>query len=161
MHYFLLPIVPLTIAGAIFFKKRFAAYGCAVVLTLIKMLMTRASLVYFFMGLGLLALVFIARKINNPERISLVRVAITAAVGVFVYALASNFGVWVGACTPGERLYALNFVGFLECYKAALPYAGVHFLKAIPSTLVLVQALQWMKRWNVSLNLQRLISNKV
>jgi len=55
-----------------------------------------------------------------------------------------------------ERLYALNFSGLLACYKAALPYAGIHFLKAVPLTLILVQAIQWFKQLNVVLNLQRL-----
>ncbi len=159
MHYFLLPILPLTIVGAIFFKKRLAAYGFPIFLVLIKMLMTEVSAVYFFMGIGLFATVFMTQKLmKETSAISLPRVAIAAAAGVAIYALASNFGVWVlGGCVADhERLYALNFSGLLACYKAALPYAGIHFLKAVPLTLILVQAIQWFKQLNVVLNLQRL-----
>ena len=157
MHYFLLPMVPLTIAGAIFFKKRIPAYGFAVVLVLIKMLMTRVSPIYFFMGLGLWAIVFIARKMNQLQEISLTRTVVIATAGVLIYALSSNLGVWLVGCT-GERQYAFNFAGLFACYKTSLPYAGIHFLKAVPLTIVLVQGLQWLKRRNVSVNVQRLIS---
>lgn len=162
MHYFLLPILPLTVVGAIFFKKRFLAYAFPVVLVLIKMLTTQVTPVYFFMALGLFAAVYMARKFNPASGISLRRVALVATAGVLFYALASNFGVWVmSGCVPGERLYEPNFSGLLACYRAALPYAGVHFLKAVPLTLVLVQAIQWLKQRNIALHSQRLISNKI
>ena len=161
MHYFLLPLVPLTIVGAIFFKNRLAAYGFPVVLTLIKMFMTQVTPMYLFMALGLLAVVFAARKINQGK-LSLMKVAGTAALGVFFYALASNFGVWfLGSCVPeAERLYAFNFSGLLACYKASLPYAGIHLLKAVPLTLVLVQIIDWIRQKNFVLSLQRLLLRK-
>ncbi len=162
MHYFLLPLVPLTIAEAIFFKKRFPAYGFPVVLTLIKMLITKVSAVYFFTALALWAVVFLTRKLNNVSQLSLPRIGLTAALGVLVYSIISNFGVWIiSGCVPGDKLYAFNFSGLLACYKSGLAYAGIHFLKAVPLTLALVQILDWIKGWNVALNLQRLISNKV
>lgn len=162
MHYFLLPLVPLTIAGGIFLKKRFLAYGFPVVLTLIKILMTKVSAVYFFTALALWTVVFLTRKLNQGPKLSLPRVGLTAALGVVVYSIVSNFGVWIiSGCVPGDRLYAFNLSGLLACYKGGLRYAGLHFLKAVPLTLVLVQVLDWMKRWNVALNLRRLISNKV
>lgn len=162
MHYFLLPVLPLTIAGAIFFKKRFAAYAFPVLLILIKMLSTQATPTYLFMVLGLFAVVFMARKLNHPSALSWLRLTGTAVAGVFLYALASNFGVWFfGGCVPGDRIYAFNVSGLLACYKAGLPYAGVHFLKAVPSTLLLVQILQSMKQWKAAFNLQRLISHKI
>jgi len=162
MHYFLLPMIPLTIAGAIFLKNRFAAYGFPVVLTSIKMFTTQVTPTYLFTALALLAIAFLTRKLNSSANISWVRVTGTAILGVFVYALVSNFGVWFfGGCEPGgERLYALNLSGLLACYKAGLPYAGVHFLKAVPSTLVLVQVVAWMKQWNVAQNVQRLLTGK-
>lgn len=157
MHYFLLPLVPLTIVGAIFFKSRLTAYGFPVVLTLIKMYTTQVTPTYLFMGLGLLAVVFTARKINQG-RLSLMKVTGTAALGVLFYALGSNFGVWFfGSCIPEtERLYAFNFSGLLACYKVSLPYAGIHLLKAVPLTLVLVQVIDWIKQKNFAF-LQRII----
>lgn len=161
MHYFLLPLIPLTIAGAIFFKSRIAAYGFPIVLTLIKIATTKVSLVYLFTALGLWAVVYLTRKLNSREKIFIPYVAMTAALGVLVYSLISNFGVWlISGCVPGDKLYAFNVSGLLACYKAAIPHAGVHFLKAVPLTLVLVQVLDWARRWNVAVNLQRFISNK-
>ena len=162
MHYFLLPLVPLTIIGAIFLKKRFAAYGFPVVLTLIKMYTTKISAVYFFTGLALWAVVFLTRKLNSRNTISLPRVAGTAVLSVVVYSLVSNFGIWmIGGCAAGDKLYAFNLSGLLACYQSGLRYAGLHLLKAVPLTLVLVQVLDWMRRWNVAFNMQRVISNKV
>lgn len=162
MHYFLLPMLPLTLAGALFFKKRIAAYGFPVVLTLVKMLLTAATPTYFYSGLGLIAVVFLIRRVNRQDEISLVKVAGYTISGVILFELFSNFGVWVvGGCVPGERHYALNFSGLFACYKAALPYAGTHLVKAIPASLVLVQAFQWLKNQKIGFVWQRLFTAKM
>ncbi len=162
MHYLTLPMVPLAIAGALFLNKRWAAYAVPMGLILIKILMTQPAMVYLFITLGLLVITALTRKLNSLSGISLPKVALTAALGVVVYALASGFGVWIlGACTGGERLYALNLSGLLASYKSGLAYTGFHLLKAVPTTLVLVQALEWLRQRNMALNLQRVISNKI
>ncbi len=161
MHYFLLPMVPLTIAGALFFRKRFSAYSFPVLLTLIKVTMTRPSAVYFFTALALLTVVFLVRKMNNRSEVSWMKAAMMGLAGVFTYEVVSTLGIWmIGSCIPGERAHGFSFSGLLSAYQSALPYAGFHFLKAVPSTILLVLALQGMKRLNVALNLQRLVSGK-
>lgn len=162
MHYFLLPMIPLTIAGALFFRSRLAAYLFPLALTLLKMLNTKVSPLYVFTGLALLGVAALTRRIGKGETISIKSSALYAVLGVLVYEGMSNFGVWmIGGCVPGvDRLYALNPSGLLACYHAALPYAGLHFLKAVSGTVVIVQLLEWLGRWNVATHWQKLISGK-
>lgn len=149
MHYFLLPMIPLTILGAIFFKRGWVAYGFAVVLTLNKAVFTVVSPIYFFTALALAVVVHITRRYCHQaaEVPSFKKLALLSAVGVVLYSLISNFGVWIlGGCTPGsEPIYAMTLEGLFQCYKAGLPYAGLHLVKAVPTTIVLVWAVGWLK----------------
>ena len=67
--------------------------------------------------------------------------------GEIIYEVIANFGVWVLAgCAPGDSLYALNFQGLVQCYSAALPYSGYHFLRDIPVTILLVKAIELLSK---------------
>lgn len=143
MFHTFFPLIPFTIAGALFFRKKLFAYGLPVVLTLIKMLTTQTSPVYLFIGAALLVSVFIVRKLQEKFGKSIFALAGYAAISVVFYELIANFGVWtLGSCTGGESMYAANFQGFVQCITASIPYSTYHFLRDIPVTIVLVKVIE-------------------
>ncbi len=160
MHYFFLPLVPLTLAGALFFKRRFAAYGFPVILTLIKLAFTKPALIYLFTALALGIFVSLVRGTRKQSGIPIFSVLFYAALGVFIYELVGNFGFWLlGSCVPAEeRYYPLSLAGLAACYQGAMKYTGLHFMKAVPSSLLLIPALAWIGRWDIAVSLRRLIS---
>lgn len=143
MLHFLLPMIPLTLLGAIFFKKRIVAYGFPVVLSLVKVLLTRPSPLFFVTVASLLLSVFLLRRIQDERRPSFLELTGYAASSVLIYELFSGFGVWlIGGCMPqNPPLYAHTAAGLLQCYFKALPYAAYHFLRDIPLTVLLVEGL--------------------
>ncbi len=148
MHYFLLPLIPLTITGALFFKKDFMAYGLAIALTAIKMWTTWISPVYFFIAISLILLVCLIRRLHKTSKVSLVRAIVYTMIGVALFELITNFGVWLigGRCLSMEsRLYTFTFSGLTQTYQAALPYALRHLAKAIPMTLFFVWGMERLK----------------
>lgn len=160
MHYFFLPLVPLTLAGALFFRKWSLAYAFPVILTLIKIAFTQPALIYGFTVLALALFVYLVRRTNQQSPPSMVAVLSFAAAGVLIYELVSNFGFWVlGACAPGEaRYYPLSLAGLLACYRGALKYSALHFLKAVSCSVFLIPVLAWVGRWDIALSIRRLIS---
>ena len=160
MHYFVLPLVPLTLAGGLFFKRRVAAYGFPVILTLIKLASTKPALIYLFTALALCVFVYLVRRTHKQSVSPMFSALFYAALGVLIYELVSNFGFWaLGACVPGEeRYYPLSLAGLIGCYRGALKYSVLHFLKAVPSSVLLIPVLAWIGRWDIAVSLRRLIS---
>jgi len=148
MLHYLLPLIPLTLVGATFFKKRILAYGFPVFLALVKGMLARPSPLFFFTVASLLLSVFLMRRIQSAERPSFLQVTAYAAGAVFAYELISGFGVWViGGCVPHHPpLYPHTAAGLLQCYFKAWPYAAYHFLRDIPLTVLLVQGIAFLKK---------------
>ena len=143
----LLPVIPLSLVGALFFKRKSLAYGFPLFLTLVKMLLTtQPSPILFFTALSLLTGVFIARRLKEIWGGSLWALAGYAVLSVLVYEILSGFGVWmIGGCVSNNPpLYPHTAAGLLHCYRATLPYAAYQFLRDIPLTLVLVEGLTWL-----------------
>ena len=142
MFHLLIPLVPLAIAGALFLKRKSLAYGCPIILTLLKMLLTQISFIFLFTGLSLFLTVFLTRRLKEFLGESLIAVAAYAFIGVAIFELVSNFGVWlVGGCLSSEgSLYSLSFASLLECYREAFFYSASHFLRDVPLTVLVVKA---------------------
>ena len=136
MFHAFMPLIPLTLAGALFFKRKSLAYGLPILLVLTRALLTQPSLIEFFTVASLLITVFAVRamKVAQP---SILKITGIAFLAILVYEIISNFGVWaLGGCLPGQApLYAYSFSGLWECYQAALPYVAVHFVRDIPLSL--------------------------
>ena len=143
MFHTFIPLIPLTLAGALSFRRKILAYGCPILLTLSEVLSTKPSLVYFFTAASLLLAVFIARCLKNFWGRSLLALAGYASIAVFIYELLSNLGVWIiaGCVSDEPSLYPYTLVGLLQCYRAALPYSAIHFLKDVPIAVLLVRVL--------------------
>lgn len=156
MFHFFMPLVPLTLAGALFFKRKTLAYGLPILLVLTRALLTQPSLIEFFTVSSLLITVFAVRvcrpgqaaegRQDMPSRavgagagqnLSVLKISGMAFLAILVYEVFSNFGVWaLGGCLPEQApLYAYSFSGLWECYQAALPYMAVHFIRDIPLCL--------------------------
>jgi len=148
MLHYLLPLIPLTLVGAVFSKKRILAYGFPVLLTLVKVMLTRPSPIFFFTVASLLFTVFLIRRIGSLERPSLLQVTAYGAGAVLVYELISGFGVWViGGCVPHTPpLYPHTAAGLLQCYFKAWPYAAYHFLRDIPMAVLFVQGVKTLEK---------------
>lgn len=147
MFHFFMPLVPLTLAGALFFKRRTLAYGLPILLVLTRALLTQPSLIEFFTVSSLLITVFAVRtmKVSHP---SVLKISGMAFLAILVYEIFSNFGVWaLGGCLPEQApLYAYSFSGLWECYQAALPYMAVHFIRDIPLCLGAVKLFELVAR---------------
>ena len=149
MHNLLLPLIPLTLAGAIFFKHRAAAYGLPVLLIAIKaFIVTSLSPIYLFLGAGLLVSVFAVRSLGLRKTSSLLELTGYAAGTVLIYQLFSGFGVWfLGGCVPQDPpLYAHTAAGLAQCYAASLPGLVNTLLRDVPVTVLLVLAMRWVER---------------
>ncbi len=143
MFHTFFPLIPFTIAGALFFKKKSFAYALPVVLTLIKMLTTQISAVYLFIAAALLVSVFAVRRLKETWGSSVFSLAGYAAISVVLYELIANFGVWaLAGCTTDDPMYAMNFRGLVQCYSAAISYSTYHFLRDIPVTIILVKVIE-------------------
>lgn len=152
MFHFFIPYLPLSFAGAFFFKKKIWAYGFPVLLTLIQVLTTQPSLVYFFTGASLLLSVFLLRKARSVWGSSLWALVLYTACGIFLYELISNFGVWLIAGCVAEQppLYPYTLAGLVQCYRTALPYSLSHFLRDVPLTVLLIKGGGVLARLRVS-----------
>ncbi|MBI4398971.1 MAG: hypothetical protein HY586_07570 [Candidatus Omnitrophica bacterium] len=153
MFHYILPIIPLTLAGALFFKRKSLAYGFPVVLVLIKGLLTSFYPLTFFITLGYLFAVFIARNLKKLLGAGAWASTIYAGIAVILFQLISNFGVWIyGGCDPAHpSMYAHTISDLAKCYRSALPYIGAHLLRDIPMTFFLVLGVSLLSKTRVSL----------
>lgn len=149
MHNWLLPIIPLTLAGAIFFKRKSAAYGLPVLLIAIKALIVSSlSPLYLFLGAGLVVSVFLVRFLGVQKTSSLLELTGYAAGMVLVYQLFSGFGVWfIGGCVPhNPPLYPHTAAGLAQCYVKGLPSLVNILLRDVPIAVLLAVAMRWVER---------------
>ena len=148
LFHFFMPLIPLTLAAALFFRKSIFAYGFVILLSLITAFMTEPSVIYFFTTFGLLLSVYWVRKLKSSWGMNIGATAGYAAASVFIYELFSNFGVWfIGGCVPtNPPTYAHNFSGLLQCIQASLPYSAYHFLRDIPISVVLISGLSYVSK---------------
>lgn len=154
MNFFALPLIPLTLLSALYFRNRLAAYGFPLLLILVKMVMTEPSAVYFFMAAGLFFFTAWVRKIKNAGKISWKNSTLYSAVGVTIFELMANLGFWIlGSCASETRLYAFNLGGLFETFRTSLPYIGLHFPKAVLLSGVLVQSAEWLRAKSPKLGL--------
>ena len=144
-----LPMVPLTVTGALFFRNKISAYGLPVVLVLIKILLSEPSWVWMFIGAGLFVSVALVQKLKTVWGASLQAAAGYAILSVVSYELFANLGVWFagGACTGGEALYASTFAGLIECYRASLPYSAIHFMRDVPMSILCVAGISLAQKY--------------
>ncbi len=147
------PLIPLTLAGALFLKRKSLAYGFPVLLLLVKVLLTQFSVITFFTGAGLIFSVFLVRQIKNNWGISVWAVAGYASISVLIYELMSNLGVWIiGGCVPhNPPTYAHTFAGLFQCYGASIPYALRHFFRDVPISVFLIVTISFLSRFDLNL----------
>lgn len=152
MFHQFLPIIPLTLAGAFFFRRKSLAYGFPILLILLKVLLTQPSPIFFFTGGSLLFGVYLLRNLKESWGNSLWALAGYAFIAVLAFEVFSNFGVWIiGGCVPNyPPRYAHTFSGLVQCYHAALPYSAVHFLRDVPLTVLLIGVLSFLRKLDVS-----------
>ncbi|GEM_PF-1312145 len=148
MFHFFIPLIPFSLLGALFFKRRILAYGLPVFLTLIQVVSTERSPVFFFTGAGLVLGVALTRKLKGFWKDSFWALVGYAGLAVLVYEIVSNFGVWflAGCLHETAPLYPFTFVGLLQCYRSSLPYTALHFLKDVPLTVLVIKVLM-LARW--------------
>lgn len=150
MFHTFIPLIPLSVAGAIFLKRRVFAYGLPVLLLLLKVALTQPSLIYVFMGAALLLAVFLVRKFRLQGGASLWTLAGVSFLAVLLFEGISNMGVWIlgGNCTgEGALLYAYDVEGLVQCYRAALPYAASHLLRDMPLTVIAVSGIAFVRKF--------------
>ena len=148
LFHFFMPLVPLALVAALFFRNSIFAYASVILLCAIKAVMTEFSPLYLFTTFALLLSVYLVRKLKSSWGMNIGAVAGYAAASVFIYELASNFGVWfMGGCVPTNNPeYAHNFSGFIQCVQASLPYSAYHFLRDIPISVILIAGLSYVSK---------------
>lgn len=148
MFHSFLPLVPLTVAGAVLLKKKNWALLVPVVLVLLKAASTSFYPFYLFTFLGLIAGVLAIQSIREKKGSSLLAVAGYAFIAVTLYELVSSMGLWIlGGCTADEgRLYAFTFSGLAEVLRSSFPYMMSHFLRDLPLSVIVVKSLEWILR---------------
>ncbi len=148
MIHFFIPLIPLTLAGALYFKRNHLAYGFPILLVLVRGLFTQLSWVEIFTISSLLLSVYGVRALKPAQSLPVWNIAGLAFFTILGYELFSNFGVWaLGGCTGEETpLYPYSLAGLWQCYRAALPYAAVHFLRDIPLSVAVVKAFEFVAR---------------
>lgn len=152
MIHYLLPIVPLTVAGAFFFRSPILAYGFPVALVALKALFTVPDPVYLFCGLALLAGTFLIRRMKSAGGSSWGGFFLYSVTAVAAYEILSNLGVWIigGCLAENAPLYAANLSGLADCYRNALPFTTAAFLRDLPLAMLALKAASWlMKRAGV------------
>lgn len=149
MIHFFIPLIPLTLAGALCFKRKVLAYIFPMLLVLVRGLLTHFYWIDIFAVSALLISVYGARKFGpKQQNLSVLQIAGFAFSAIVVYELFSNFGVWaLGGCAGEETpLYPYTVGGLWECSRAALPYAAVHFLRDVPLSVIAVKTFQLVAR---------------
>ena len=81
-----------------------------------------SGMVWVYLGYILTILISVYLGKSNTLNSKLLNVAI----GSLIFFIISNFGVWISGL-----MYPLNFVGFSECYIAAIPFYKNTFLGTI------------------------------
>ncbi len=148
MIHFFIPLIPLTLAGALYFKRKTLAYSFPVLLMLVRGLLTQLYLIDIFMACALLLSVYGVRTLKSEQKLSIWQIAGFAFLAILAYEFLSSFGVWVlGGCSGEETpLYPYSLAGLWQCYRTALPYAAVHFLRDIPLSVAVVKAFEFVAR---------------
>ncbi len=158
MFHFFVPAIPLTIAAALFFKRNSLAYSFPILLILIDVFLIQPSLVYFFTGAGLILTVFLTRRLKGFWGLSFWALAAYTSMAIFIHELVSNFGVWIlaGCTAESSPLYPYTLAGLLQCYRAALPYSAIQFLRDIPLAILLIKGLSLLAKLKADVRLWRL-----
>lgn len=142
------PLIPLTLAGAVLFRKKTLAYGFPLLMVATKALFTDISVIHFFTLIPLFLAVYGIRKANPDGQTSMIRLAGYAFGAILTYEVISTSGVWLmGNCLAGySSLYAHTLSDFLRCFGDSLPFTAIHLLRDIPLGVLMIKGAFAVKR---------------
>ena len=107
------------LAACIFSGSKIKSNGLALFVPLLSIFLSDmyiglySGMVWVYSGYILTILISVYLGKSNTLNSKLLNVAI----GSLIFFIISNFGVWISGL-----MYPLNFVGFSECYIAAIPF---------------------------------------
>jgi len=135
------PLIPLTLAGAVLFRRKILAYGFPLLMVVAKALFTDISVIHLFTLMPLLLAVYGIRRTNPDGQTSMIRLAGYGFGAILTYEIVATSGVWLmGNCLAGySSLYAHTLSDLLRCFRDSLPFTAIHLLRDIPLGVLMIK----------------------